>query len=176
MINFISCWSPTHTHTHSSCYQCNVSIPHQLNMGLLPLAWCETFRRGGVVQVGWWYSVHGCCFSRVRGIINLREAFFTHWLSACRCLLSLFYALKMDSSANKTKTYFQDLIASSFVMHLSSFLHLILCNLIASFSPSSSTSINNHPFIPSLPAPLHCPPTPPQLQLPWPIWLIKTPE
>lgn len=37
---------------HRPCYHRNASMLHQLNMGLLPLAWCETFRRGGVVQVG----------------------------------------------------------------------------------------------------------------------------
>lgn len=70
---------------HSPCYHHNASTLHQLNIGLLPLAWRETFKRGGVVQgvqvgafCGWLVSL-----ARMRNIINLHDAFWTVCVHIC---------------------------------------------------------------------------------------------
>lgn len=106
-LRFVS-WTPL----HSPCYHHNASVLHQLNMGLLPLAWCETFRKGGVAQVGatgWGHSVGGWCLARIRNIINLRDAFLTPWLSACvsvcKCLRSSSHVLRAEKDRYADKTH-----------------------------------------------------------------------
>lgn len=135
----------------------------------------------------------------MRNIINLCGAFLTPWLSACLCANVCIHCFMywdwrwtiVQTRHKKVLIFslvwqllsFSNHSTSPFPLNLSLISHSHLGLLILIFVPLCLLLlllfINNclFPLSPAwLPAPLSCPPLHPQLQLPWPIWLIKTPE